>query len=104
MAGLALYGDLTPVLADTRGVTLRHRLESVKVLPPDGYEPKTHFRPSVKSLVLTWATSAATSQAACIATIIAAEYPSLARDLARPGGPLRRVDCADEIAPMRRER
>lgn len=37
MAGLALYGDLTPVLADTQNIPLRHRLESVKILPPDGH-------------------------------------------------------------------
>lgn len=36
MAGLALFGDLTPVLASTDPVTLRHRLESVKILPPIG--------------------------------------------------------------------
>lgn len=34
MAGLALYGDLTGVLADRSTVRLGHRLESVKVLPP----------------------------------------------------------------------
>ena len=38
MAGLALYGDLTPVLASKAPVTLRHRLESVKVLPQESYE------------------------------------------------------------------
>lgn len=37
MAGLALYGDLTPVLAGTHQVVLRHRLESVKILPPNGH-------------------------------------------------------------------
>jgi hypothetical protein len=37
MAGLALYGDLTPVLAGTQNVALRHRLESVKILPPAGH-------------------------------------------------------------------
>jgi hypothetical protein len=37
MAGLALYGDLTPILASNQRVTLRHRLESVKILPPDGH-------------------------------------------------------------------
>ncbi|MCY1082978.1 S8 family peptidase [Archangium lansingense] len=36
MAGLALYGDLTPVLAGSEPVQLRHGLESVKILPPDG--------------------------------------------------------------------
>ncbi|MBX6168224.1 MAG: S8 family peptidase [Thermobispora bispora] len=32
MAGLALYGDLEPVLSGTRPVRLAHRLESVKIL------------------------------------------------------------------------
>lgn len=36
MAGLALYGDLTPVLAGTDAIALSHRLESVKILPPTG--------------------------------------------------------------------
>lgn len=36
MAGIALYGDLTPHLAGTEAVVLRHRLESVKLLPKDG--------------------------------------------------------------------
>ncbi len=36
MAGLALYGDLTSVLESTATVALRHRLESVKILPPRG--------------------------------------------------------------------
>ncbi len=36
MAGLALYGDLAPVLGAATPVRLRHRLESVKILPPRG--------------------------------------------------------------------
>ena len=36
MAGLALYGDLAPVLESTGLVVLRHKLESVKILPPIG--------------------------------------------------------------------
>lgn len=39
MAGLALYGDLIPVLAGTGPVHLRHCLESVKILPPRGENP-----------------------------------------------------------------
>ncbi len=39
MAGLALYGDLTSVLASTHPLVLRHRLESVKILPPHGHAP-----------------------------------------------------------------
>lgn len=36
MAGLALYGDLVERLASDASVELRHRLESVKILPPAG--------------------------------------------------------------------
>ena len=40
MAGLALIGDLTPVLAGSEAVTLKHRLESVKILPLSGQNPE----------------------------------------------------------------
>jgi len=36
MAGLALYGDLVELIAGGAAVELRHRLESVKILPPTG--------------------------------------------------------------------
>lgn len=36
MAGLALYGDLAPVLNSDAPLQLAHRLESVKILPPTG--------------------------------------------------------------------
>lgn len=36
MAGLALYGDLTEMLALKGPILLSHRLESVKILPPSG--------------------------------------------------------------------
>jgi hypothetical protein len=39
MAGLALYGDLTAALSDQSQRELQHRLESVKVLPPRGFDP-----------------------------------------------------------------
>lgn len=39
MAGLALHGDLVAPLSDNREVVLTHRLESVKILPPDGFAP-----------------------------------------------------------------
>lgn len=39
MAGLALYGDLTEILAGVEPVTLGHRLESVKILPPNDQNP-----------------------------------------------------------------
>lgn len=39
MAGLALHGDLTAPLGDTLERKLKHRLESVKVLAPNGFSP-----------------------------------------------------------------
>lgn len=36
MAGLAVYGDLLQYLATNRPVKLRHSVESVKILPPEG--------------------------------------------------------------------
>lgn len=39
MAGVALYGDLAETIASSSNITLSHRLESVKILPPDGYAP-----------------------------------------------------------------
>jgi len=39
MAGICLLGDLTPRLEDNAQIILGHRLESVKILPPDGQPP-----------------------------------------------------------------
>lgn len=39
MAGLAAYGDLMTVLTASTPVRLRHRVESVKILPPRGANP-----------------------------------------------------------------
>ena len=36
MAGLALAGDLTELIASNESIEIRHRLESVKLLPQDG--------------------------------------------------------------------
>ena len=39
MAGLALHGDLTAALADRGRRVLAHRIETVKILPPDAFGP-----------------------------------------------------------------
>jgi hypothetical protein len=39
MAGMILHGDLTAALADRSERRLIHRLESVKLLPPAGFDP-----------------------------------------------------------------
>jgi Subtilase family len=39
LAGLVLYGDLEPLMNDTRPVMLAHGAESMKLLPPRGFPP-----------------------------------------------------------------
>jgi hypothetical protein len=39
MAGLSLYSDLTEMLALANQISLQHRIESVKILPPFGENP-----------------------------------------------------------------
>lgn len=39
MAGIALYGDLVPVLASAEAIAPTYRLESVRILPPASAEP-----------------------------------------------------------------
>jgi hypothetical protein len=39
LAGLALFGDLTPRLQDMLPISVGHRLESVKLLPDTGFNP-----------------------------------------------------------------
>jgi Subtilase family len=39
LAGLALFGDLTPRLQDMLPISVGHRLESVKLLPDAGFNP-----------------------------------------------------------------
>lgn len=71
MAGLALYGDLTDALASSQAVLLRHRLESVKILPSNGTN-----RPELYGAVTVEATARAEVQdpfrARCFAMAVAA--------------------------------
>lgn len=43
MAGLAAYGDLTPLLEGSENVVLSHRIESVKILPRTGASEPEHY-------------------------------------------------------------
>jgi hypothetical protein len=58
MAGLALYGDLTPLLAGSESLRVRHQLESVKILPPRGEN-----RPELYGAITAEATSRVEIQA-----------------------------------------
>ena len=53
MAGLALFGDLGEIVHSTGPVLLRHRLESVKFLPPVGVNPPElygrHYRDRLRA-------------------------------------------------------
>jgi Subtilase family len=51
MAGLCLYGDLVEILEDPNEVNLRHRLESVKILPPNGQNPHELYGSITKECV-----------------------------------------------------
>lgn len=44
MAGLALHGDLFARLQDRQEYRLAHRLESVRIMPPDGFDPNEPAR------------------------------------------------------------
>ncbi len=52
MAGLAAYGDLTPLLDSNAQVTLSHRLESVKILPRFGHNEPEHYGPITQEAML----------------------------------------------------
>ena len=41
LAGISLHGDLTAALADAGTRKLKHRIESVKVLPPRNFDPNS---------------------------------------------------------------
>ena len=43
MAGIALFGDLTPLLASTETIEIGHLIESVKVFPPEGRNENEHI-------------------------------------------------------------
>lgn len=45
MAGLAVYGDLTEILASSQPVPVKHALESVKILPRVGSNKPEHYGP-----------------------------------------------------------
>jgi hypothetical protein len=45
MAGLAAYGDLQGALTESGEVVLAHRLESVRILPPRGANPRRLYGP-----------------------------------------------------------
>lgn len=62
LSGIALYGDLTDVLASAGPITVKHRLESVKIVPDQGANDPDLY-------------GAITAQAVARAEIVAPERP-----------------------------
>jgi hypothetical protein len=68
MAGIALYGCLTGVMQVTDAVRLRHRLESVKILPPTGRtEPPDYGRRMQDGVALAHIKAARRNRVLCMA-------------------------------------
>lgn len=68
MAGLALYGDLTPVLLSSAPINLTHRLESVKILPPAGEnDPSLYGSITMESIARAEISAPARHRTACMA-------------------------------------
>lgn len=91
MAGTALYGDLAPVLQAAGPVNLRHRLESVKVVPDRGELP-----PEVHGAVLTQAVSLAEIRAARRSRTICLAVTAV--DASGKGAPSSCSAAVDQIA------
>lgn len=82
MAGLALYGDMTGILSSEPGheVKLRHRLESVKILPPQGSNDPTVYG-AVTAIAAIRAEAAAPMRRRCFSLSITSRD---VRDLGQP--------------------
>jgi hypothetical protein len=101
MAGIALYGCLTGLIAATGPVVLRHRLESVKILPP----PPGYNDPPVYGRVMQDAVSLAQIQAPRRNRVICMAVTADDRDMGMPSTWSAAVDdmCAgvlDEIPKL----
>jgi len=77
MAGLALYGSLDELLLSTTRVVLRHRLESVKILPddPPGNDPLAYGVVTAEAVALPEATAAARPRVFCMPVTAEPERP-----------------------------
>lgn len=75
MSGIALYGDLMPVLTGTGAVTLTHRLESVKILPDRGdNDPDLYGAITAEAIARVEITAPTRPRVICLATTTPADY------------------------------
>ncbi len=67
MAGLSLFGPLDELLLNTRDIELRHRLESVKILPDNGHhEPVTYGTVTAEAVSLPEIQAAGRARVLCM--------------------------------------
>ena len=91
MAGTALYGDLGPILQSDGPVQLRHRLESVKVVPDrGGLPPEVHGAVLKQAVSLAEIRAATRRRAVCLAVT--------APDASGEGAPSSCSAAVDQIA------
>jgi hypothetical protein len=68
MAGVALYGDLLAAASSTGPVAMKHRLESVKILPPDGAnDPKLYGALTIEAVARAEVAAPDRDRASCLA-------------------------------------
>ncbi len=75
MAGLAAYGDLTPLLAGGPPVQLTHHLESVKILPRVGHNEPEHYGPITQQAMATAETNAPNRRRVFALAVTASDAP-----------------------------
>ncbi len=68
MAGLALYGDLLPLLASSEPIVLRHRLESVRIVPATGQnDPELYGKLTMEAIARAEVAAPHRRRACCLA-------------------------------------
>jgi len=74
MAGLGIYGDLTPLFASKDRIALSHQLESVKILPATGWnDPDLYGSITLEAVTRAEAAAPSRSRAICMA-VTAADF------------------------------
>jgi len=97
MAGLAAYGSLEKALLSSSPITLRHRLESVKLMPPTGRnEPHLWADFTDQAVALaSGAPGAAANRSRCFSLAITSDLPE---DCSHAGQPTSWSGGVDQIA------
>jgi subtilase family protein len=91
MSGVALYGDLEAALSHGRPVPLRHRLETVKILPPAGQvDPELYGAITGTGIALAEARAPRRRRVICMA--VTSDVASAAA--VRRRGPQLSINCA----------